>query len=161
MTESLLTKDELLNAVKGTQIGSADCVFNDVQTDSRNVVSGNHCMFVPLIGESQNGHRYIMDVLEKKASVVLLNNSEYEGNSVYYEKIAADNSSVCFIRVENTLHALQDAAEAYVTKKCGNMPANTTSFTRSCGTTAKTATSCGCWAPPAFLTTTAATPWRA
>lgn len=121
MMESLLTKDELLNAVNGTQIGSADCVFNDVQTDSRNVEPGTHCMFVPLIGEFQNGHRYIMDVLEKKASVVLLNNSEYEGNSVYYEKIAADNSSVCFIRVENTLHALQNAAEAYVTKKCRNM----------------------------------------
>ena len=51
--ESLLTKEELLNAVKGTQIGSALCSFNDVQTDSRNVTSEKPCMFVPLVGEFQ------------------------------------------------------------------------------------------------------------
>ena len=59
--ESLLTKEELLAAVKGTQIGSAPCSFNDVQTDSRNVSADKPCMFVPLIGEFQNGHKYIPD----------------------------------------------------------------------------------------------------
>ena len=47
--ESLLNKEELLAAVKGTQIGSADCSFNDVQTDSRNVKAESPCMFVPLM----------------------------------------------------------------------------------------------------------------
>ncbi len=119
--ESLLTKEELINAVKGTQIGSASCLFNDVQTDSRNVCAEKPCMFVPLMGEFQNGHKYIPDVLKKGASVILMNEAEYQEKSEYYEKLAADNSDVCFVRVENTLHALQDAAEAYVTKKCAKM----------------------------------------
>ena len=73
MMESLLTKDELLTAVKGTQIGSAQCSFNDVQTDSRNVCAEKPCMFVPLMGEFQNGHKYIPDVLKKGAAVILMN----------------------------------------------------------------------------------------
>ena len=121
--ESLLSKEELLSAVNGTQIGSAECLFNDVQTDSRNVTAEKPCMFVPLMGEFQNGHKYIPDVLgkDKKASVILLNETEYKADTAHYESLAAENPSVCFVRVENTLHALQDAAEAYVAKKCRNM----------------------------------------
>lgn len=118
---SLLTGKELLSAVKGTQIGTADCAFNDVQTDSRNVNADLKCMFVPLVGEFQNGHKYIPEVLSKGVSVVLLNNSEYLTDSKAYEKMAEDNPSVFFVRVENTLHALQNAAEAYVEKTCKNM----------------------------------------
>ena len=121
MMESLLTKEELLAAVKGTQLGSAPCSFNDVQTDSRNVCADKPCMFVPLMGEFQNGHKYIPDVLGKGASVILMNEAEYQSKVEYYVGLAASNPSVCFVRVENTLHALQDAAEAYVTKKCRNM----------------------------------------
>ena len=119
--ESLLTKEELLTAVKGTQIGSAPCLFNDVQTDSRNVCAEKPCMFVPLMGEFQNGHKYIPDVLKKGVAVVLMNEAEYQEKVSYYEELAAANAGVCFVRVENTLHALQDAAEAYVTKKCAHM----------------------------------------
>lgn len=121
--ESLLTKEELLAAVKGTQLGSAECFFNDVQTDSRNVSAEKPCMFVPLMGEFQNGHKYIPDVLKdgKKASVVLINKAEYQEKTAFYDELSASNPAVCFILVENTLHALQDAAEAYVTKKCQNM----------------------------------------
>ena len=119
--ESLLTKEELLAAVKGTQLGSAVCSFNDVQTDSRNVCAEKPCMFVPLMGEFQNGHKYIEDVLTKKASVILMNKTEYESNKAHYDELAAKYADVCFVLVENTLHALQDAAEAYVSKKCKNM----------------------------------------
>ena len=119
--ESLLTKEELLAAVKGTQLGSAACSFNDVQTDSRNVSADKPCMFVPLMGEFQNGHKYIEDVLAKKASVILINKSEYDSKAAHYDELYAKYADVCFVLVENTLHALQDAAEAYVTKKCGNM----------------------------------------
>ena len=119
--ETLLTKEELLTAVKGTQIGSSPCLFNDVQTDSRNVCAEKPCMFVPLMGEFQNGHKYIPDVLKKGASVILMNETEYKAQVSYYDELASSNPSVCFVLVENTLHALQDAAEAYVTKKCANM----------------------------------------
>ena len=116
---TLLTGKELLSAVKGTQIGSAECVFNNVQTDSRNV-SGN-CMFVPLVGEFQNGHKYIPQAIEKGATVVLLNEEDYRMNSADWESNLKKYPEVFFAVVENTLHALQDAAEAYVNKVAGNM----------------------------------------
>ncbi len=119
--ESLLNKDELIKAVKGTQLGNAECSFVDVQTDSRNVKEEAPCMFIPLMGEFQNGHKYIPDVLKKKASVIILNESEYKTNISYYNRLVEENPDVCFICVENTLHALQDAAEAYVEKKCRKM----------------------------------------
>ena len=121
MTGSLLLKDELLCAVNGKQIGQADCFFDDVQTDSRNVSAEKKCMFVPLVGEFQNGHKYIPDVLKKNATVVLLNKSEYESNPNFYDKLAMENPATCFVAVENTLHALQNAAEAYVNKVAQNM----------------------------------------
>lgn len=119
--ETLLTGTELIKAVKGTQIGNAICSFIDVQTDSRNVLSEKRCMFVPLIGEFQNGHKYIPDVLDKNVGVVLINNSEYEQNLSFYNDLALNNPKVCFVCVENTLHALQDAAEAYVNKVASKM----------------------------------------
>ncbi len=121
MIATLLTKEELLSALKGQQIGNADCIFDDVQTDSRNVSSEKKCMFVPLVGEFQNGHKYIPDVLAKKASVIILNKSEYKKDTETYEKLAVENPEVCFISVENTLTALQNAAEAYVNKVAKNM----------------------------------------
>ena len=121
MSVTLLTKDELLSALNGEQIGHADCIFNDVQTDSRNVSSEKKCMFVPLVGEFQNGHKFIPDVLVKKASVIILNKSEYKKDKDVYEKMAGENPDVCFICVENTLTALQNAAEAYVNKVAKSM----------------------------------------
>ena len=119
--ETLLTKSELLAATGGRQTGNAECFFTDVQTDSRNVCADKPSMFVPLIGEFQNGHKYIPDVLGKGASVILMNEAEYKSQTAYYDELAAANPSVCFVCVENTLHALQNAAEAYVSKKCSNM----------------------------------------
>ena len=117
--DTLLTGNELLNAVNGVQIGSAVCSFNDVQTDSRNV--GKNCMFVPLIGEFLNGHKYIPQAVEKGASVVLINNDEYELNKLEWEEKANSFPCVFFVLVQNTLTALQNAAQAYVNKVAANM----------------------------------------
>lgn len=121
--ETLLEKEELLKAVHGIEIGSgnSECFFCDVQTDSRIISQDLKAMFVPLIGEFQDGHKFIPSVLEKKPGVILLNNSEYEKKSDFYDELALKYDEVCFIRVENTLHALQAAAKAYVEKKCSNM----------------------------------------
>ncbi|MCR4735832.1 MAG: UDP-N-acetylmuramoyl-tripeptide--D-alanyl-D-alanine ligase [Treponema sp.] len=129
--ESLLTLNELVCGVKGTCIGSANtCFFSSVTTDSRNVVKDS--LFVPLVGENQDGHIYITQALEKAASVIFLNNSEYEKKSAYYDELACKNSSVAFIKVENTLHALQDAAKTYVEKFPNLIKV---SITGSCGKT--------------------------
>lgn len=122
--KSLLSFDELIKGVKGNILSNKcgdtkSCCFTTVQTDSRNVVPGT--MFVPLIGEFQNGHKYIPSAIEKGASVILIEKTEYEGNNSYYNKLALENNGVAFIVVENTLHGLQDAAETYVSKVCKNM----------------------------------------
>lgn len=121
--KTLLEKDELMKAVHGIEIGSgnADCFFCDVQTDSRMISQDSKTMFVPLIGEFQDGHKYIPSVLEKNPGVILLNNSEYNKRIDFYDELAKKYDEVCFIKVENTLHALQAAAKAYVEKNCSSM----------------------------------------
>lgn len=120
MMNTLLELKELISAVNGKQISKCKSVcFYTVQTDSRLVEKNT--MFVPLIGEVQNGHKYIPQALDKGASVILVNNSEWEEKPDVYEKYCADYPEVVLVGVENTLHGLQGAAEAYVNKVAKNM----------------------------------------
>jgi UDP-N-acetylmuramoyl-tripeptide--D-alanyl-D-alanine ligase len=117
---SLLEYTELLESVKGKNAGNCkSCIFTSVQTDSRNVTAGT--LFIPLVGEKQDGHIYIPQAIEKGASVVFINNSEFEKNAALYKELQEKNPDVLFVAVENTLHALQDAAECYATKVCKDM----------------------------------------
>lgn len=131
MKESLLTLEELVAAVKGEVISkSSECYFTSVQTDSRNVEKDT--LFIPLVGEFQNGHKYIPQALNKGASVVFVNRYDYGMAPGVYAKMCASNPYTSIILVENTLYALQDAAEAYVAK----FPDLTKiSITGSCGKT--------------------------
>lgn len=117
-TESLLSFDELLESVYGTYIGFArsneSFSFTSVTTDSRTVKPGS--LFVPLIGESQDGHKYIPAALEAGASVIFVTKSVYDENPSVYMSLASDNLDKTFIAVENNMTALQDAARAYVQK---------------------------------------------
>ncbi|MBP5158269.1 MAG: UDP-N-acetylmuramoyl-tripeptide--D-alanyl-D-alanine ligase, partial [Treponema sp.] len=85
-----------------------------VATDSRKVVSGS--LFVPLVGEKQDGHSYIPQAIEKGASAVFVDRRNYAGNTGFFTSIFKKNPSVTFIGVDNTLHALQSAAARYVDK---------------------------------------------
>ncbi len=117
--QSLLTFDELLESVYGKYIGFAGggakvFGFTSVATDSRNVKPGS--LFVPLIGEKQDGHKYIPQAIEAGASVIFVTNSVYQNNAKLYMDYAAENLDRTFIAVENNLTALQNAARAYVQK---------------------------------------------
>ena len=122
-TKSLLSLDSLLTAVNGTVAGTArsDFGFVYVVTDSRFVSAG--AMFVPLIGEAQNGHKYIPQAIETGATVVLANKSDYETNNAFYKDLEAAGklSAITLILVDNTLYALQAAAKAYAAKVAQNM----------------------------------------
>lgn len=116
---SLLTFDELLESVYGKYIGFAGgganvFGFTSVTTDSRNVKPGS--LFVPLIGEKQDGHRYIPAAIEAGASVIFVTNSVYQENTKFFMELAAENLDKTFVAVENNLTALQNAARAYVQK---------------------------------------------
>ena len=69
MSESLLDLNTLVSACNGSLISNAsESFFTSVVTDSRNVLKNS--LFVPLVGEFQNGHKYIPQAVEKGASVV-------------------------------------------------------------------------------------------
>ena len=122
-TKTLLSLDSLLTAVNGTVAGTArqDFYFSYVVTDSRYVTAG--AMFVPLIGETQNGHKYIPQAIDAGATVVLANKSDYESNNAFYKDLESSGrlAAVTLILVENTLYALQAAAKAYASKVAKNM----------------------------------------
>jgi UDP-N-acetylmuramoyl-tripeptide--D-alanyl-D-alanine ligase len=109
----LMTVARLLEAVDGECLGnfSPDHGFSSVATDSRNVVPGS--LFVPLIGEFQDGHTYIPKALDAGASVVFVDRAHGDGSATVFASLGKQHDAV-FIMVENTLKALQDAARAYV-----------------------------------------------
>lgn len=117
MKNCLLSVNEVISAVKGTAIKISDSnmfTFDSVVTDSRQVVDGS--LFVPLVGENQDGHKYIPASIEKGASAIFLNKTEFDKRREFYEDIAEKFPNVLFVVVENTLSALQDAAAFYVQK---------------------------------------------
>ena len=128
LKKSLLSLDSLLAATNGTVLAecgiqneNAGFGFGYVVTDSRYVTAG--AMFVPLIGENQNGHKYIPQAIENGATVVLVNKSDYEQNNDFYKELVAAGKfeAVTVVLVENTLHALQAAAKTYAQKVASNM----------------------------------------
>ena len=125
MKDTLLTLNELLSAVDGKLLAGFDATafekdfcFRSVVTDSR-FVSINS-LFVPLIGEFQNGHKYVPQAVEAGASVIFVNEKELENSGDSFVELQKKSGCV-FIAVKNTLYALQAAAAAYVEKTCRNM----------------------------------------
>ncbi len=111
--KSLLTLEEVLESTGGVHVlGAGEFCFTGVQTDSRNVTAGT--LFVPLLGEKQDGHDYIPQALEKGASSVFIAMSSWEKRPDFFTEISKSNPNVFFIAVENTMHALQKAAARYV-----------------------------------------------
>lgn len=114
-TETLLTMEETLGATGGVFVlGDGNWHFSSVQTDSRLVERDT--LFVPLIGEFQDGHKYIPQAVEKGASCVFICLANYEKDPAFFNEIHNSNPEVNFIAVENTLTALQKAAGKYVEK---------------------------------------------
>lgn len=113
--ETLLTMEETLESTGGVFVlGDGNWHFSSVQTDSRLVEKDT--LFVPLIGEFQDGHKYIPQAVEKGASCVFICLSNYEKNPAFFNEIHNSNPEVNFVAVENTLTALQKAAGKYVEK---------------------------------------------
>ena len=118
LNESLLTLEQLVFAVGGEFIGDDEnkelFCFKSVATDSRNVIDGS--LFIPLIGENEDGHIYCPNAVENGAKVLFVARTEFDRNGDYYKTLVSQNKAVSVIVVENTLRALQNAAERYVEK---------------------------------------------
>ncbi len=97
-----LTIKKITEVCHGTYHGPqtlTDTQITAVSTDSRKIEEG--CLYVPIVGARVDGHSFIPQVMEKKALVTL---SEKELGDVSYP----------WIRVESSLQAVKDLAEAYL-----------------------------------------------
>ena len=88
--------------------------FTSVATDSRSAVAGG--MFIPLVGEFQDGHDYVPAALEKGATVVLVGRDFAVSNHHQLVQWHHSYPAATFVAVDHTMYALQDAAAAYVQK---------------------------------------------
>lgn len=78
---------------------SENDIVEGVCIDSRKIETGN--LYVPLIGERVDGHKFIEDVEAKGAVLTLCSNSDYIPNHM------------AVIKVDDTLSALQELAKNY------------------------------------------------
>ncbi|HPS44233.1 MAG TPA: Mur ligase family protein, partial [Treponemataceae bacterium] len=110
-----MTVSALAAAVRGTILCdySPNNGFSSVATDSRNVLPGS--LFVPLMGEFLDGHTFIAKALESGAAVIFVDAAHGSGSASLFCTLGKQYNA-SFIVVENTLHALQDAAGAYLKK---------------------------------------------
>lgn len=110
---SLLTLDEILESTGGVHVlGEGDFLFSSVRTDSRVVEKGS--LFIPLIGEHQDGHAFIEEAIQRGAPAVFIAMRSFENDGDRYIALHEKYPAVYFIAVESTLKALQDAAARYV-----------------------------------------------
>lgn len=97
-----ITIRDIVEAVNGTLLcGDENTVVTDVCIDSNEIKAGD--LFVPIIGERVDAHRFIESVLETGAAT-----------------LTSEHDSVCgekpYIRVQDTVQALQDIG-TYVRKR--------------------------------------------
>lgn len=89
---------DLVEATNGKLLcGDSEAPVARIKLDSRQVESGD--LFVPIIGERVDGHKFISQVLELGAAAVLTSE---------HDEVPADCSKGAWIRVEDTKAALQD-----------------------------------------------------
>lgn len=97
-----LTLENITRVCSGVYFGSADAMSREITsitTDSRNVEEG--CLFVPIVGERVDAHKFIPDVMAKGALVTLSERN-------------LENADFPYILVESTLQAVKDIAEFYL-----------------------------------------------
>lgn len=100
-----LTIREIKDAVGGELLsGSEENTVGNICTDSRLVEEES--MFIPIIGEVHDAHRFIPQVIEKGCRALLVSNKE----------VVEDIKGLDIIYVKNTTKALQNLAHYYLKK---------------------------------------------
>lgn len=94
---------DVAKATGGILVGSPNVYINGVSIDSRQCKPVN--LYIPLIGENNDGHKFIEDALKNRISCFLVQ-SDHER--------PLDVGTVPYIIVPNTTKALQDLASYYI-----------------------------------------------
>ena len=85
--------------------GSADREVDKVVRDSRDAVSGS--VFFALIGENNNGHRYLEQVYQNECRVFVISEDQAQEELSKYEDVSV-------LKVKNTHQAMYTMAEHYL-----------------------------------------------
>ena len=105
MTPYGWTTADVLQATGGTLVtGAADTAFNGIGIDSRSIANGQ--LFVAIVGESHDGHRFINDVIDRGVTGVLAAGDQMD--QPLLDRLA-DRGTVC-VTVADTTRALGDLA---------------------------------------------------
>lgn len=105
----MLNIKEIIKASNGILInGDLNIIPKNYSIDSRKIINGD--FFVPIVGENVDGHKYILDTVEKGAIGFFISKDYINKERVIKESIAI-NSNICIIEVENSEKALCDIAE--------------------------------------------------
>lgn len=99
-----LTIKEILEATKGTFVqGDQKTLVKTLSIDSRTIKPKD--LYLPLTGENFNGHDFIIEAIEKKASGIIIEKSWSASN---IQEIEKKYPNLNIIEVEDTLQALQN-----------------------------------------------------
>lgn len=105
----MLNFKELIKATNGTYInGNLDIVPQNYVIDSRIIEKGD--FFVPIIGENNDGHDYILDTVKKGIIGFFINKSNKNKTTIIDESIKL-NKDICIVEVEDTFKALYNAGK--------------------------------------------------
>jgi UDP-N-acetylmuramoyl-tripeptide--D-alanyl-D-alanine ligase len=105
MTPYTWSTRQLLQATDGSLLsGSEHAVFGGIGIDSRTIAAGQ--LFVAIVGETHDGHRFVNDVLDRGAAGVLVDVDKATSSSIDLMK---DKGIVC-VAVTDTTRALGDLA---------------------------------------------------
>jgi len=110
-----LNLEQINHAVKGNLIcQNPELLIEGVSTDSRTVKPGE--LFIPLVGDHLDAHKFIPQAITNGCAVVLVNRSYYEENALRQNSGSMSDASVVFpfIECEDTTKGLQDLAKYYL-----------------------------------------------
>ena len=100
--EHVTVKDLVLGSGGVLAAGKEETPVAHIRLDSRQVEPGD--LFVPLIGERVDGHRFLGQVMEQGAAAVLTSQEL---------ALPKDGAGCAVIRVEDTKKALQNTIPAF------------------------------------------------
>jgi len=104
----MYTLSEISNAVHGNIYlsGNEDPEISDLLIDSRRLIRTENCLFIALVSDRNDGHRYISELYKRGVKNFLISESLKEPGIIPFTDLPEAN----FIQVGNTRIALQEMA---------------------------------------------------
>lgn len=94
----MYTIQQIAQIINAEKIGNSNATIKHILIDSRQITETESTLFVAIITNRNDGHQYINQLVQKGVKVFLVSSLPNDFNK---------HEGVCFLKVENTLYALQ------------------------------------------------------